>query len=944
MKVKTIISCFMLSLLCGSTHMQAQTQTLACFASPNGQVKVDLTQNSTYHFLTIKNASSQQLTRITLGFNTQTEDFFKSMTTLSVSEPEVINVSYDNIHGKTSHVSNEANGIVAHLANENNTAMDVEIRAYNDGVAFRYSLPTTGNRVFTNEQTSYDFATTAKRWLMQLNSSYEGDFPYQEGGERTGNWGYPCLFEVRNTYVLISEADANRMYCVTHLNNGSGANRYKVCLHEGSTTQWSGTWTSPWRVVIVGSLATVTESTLVEDVSTPTTMTNTSWIKPGSAAWVYWAYNHGTSDYQICKQYVDLAVEMGWPYVLFDWEWEQMGNGGNLEGIVSYARSKGIKPMIWYHSNDGRMRDRNRRISEFQWLNRIGVVGIKVDFFESDSQETIQYHIDLLEDAARYKILVNFHGCTIPRGWTRTYPHLMSTEAVFGGEQYNNGGYMTTEGARINCTLPFTRNVIGPMDYTPVAFTNSQHPHTTSFAHELALSVVFESGIQHWADRPEGFYNLPLVPRKHMETVPTAWDETRLVSGNPGKSIIIARRSGTRWYVGGLQGQNKVELFKVPLNFLDEGDYTATLICDGSTVEKFNYSCSTQHKDDQLSVKCLARGGFVLTLEKNGTTTAKELETLQKQVAAALTEAEQHTGNNTGFYHQDAIDELKAALAESQKTDANSTGQERYNAYQTLLVAYSLFQENGRVTGGLFNSKDKYSDVTTKYLLEATNFSRSDGKSTRFGTPANWTVSNFKIQQTNNNGIKNGIDNYPGTNCLMLGVWEGEDGSTSVNLKRAMIYREVTLPAGRYYFGAAYNAIYHMTNAYMFAAKNPVAAAQTETNAIAFYPIGNAAESDNFYGLQFTLPEETTLYLGWNADLTLYSQQEMRVKTVTLRRYINDGTAIENVQADATQNSTSRIFDLQGRQLSANQSHQPGIYILQNNNRTYKVYYEGDKF
>lgn len=158
--------------------------------------------------------------------------------------------------------------------------------------------------------------------------------------------------------------------------------------------------------------------------------------------------------------------------------------------------------------------------------------GVKIDFFSGDSQQNMDYQQDLLECAARHHLLVNFHGATIPRGWQRTWPNLLSTEAVYGAEWYNNVPTFTAKAARHNATLPFTRNVIGPMDYTPCTFSDSQHPHITTNAHELALTVLFESGLQHLADKPESYFAQPKEVQEFLSNLPTVWDETHLVSGS----------------------------------------------------------------------------------------------------------------------------------------------------------------------------------------------------------------------------------------------------------------------------------------------------------------------------------------------------------------------------------------------------------------------------
>jgi hypothetical protein len=218
-----------------------------------------------------------------------------------------------------------------------------------------------------------------------------------------------------------------------------------------------------------------------------------------------------------------------------------MSNGGNIIDVVNYARSKGIKPLLWFNSGTSWLSPtpvdclltHTKRVKEFKWLNKIGVYGIKVDFFAGDQQDMMQYYIGILKDAAQYHLMVNFHGCTVPTGWSRTYPNLMTMEAVYGAEWYNNAPVLTNKAAVHNTTLPFIRNVVGPMDYTPVTFSNSQHPHITTYGHELALSVVFESGIQHFADRPSAYESLPPKPKEFLEHVP--------VSPEKGKSVVPGR-------------------------------------------------------------------------------------------------------------------------------------------------------------------------------------------------------------------------------------------------------------------------------------------------------------------------------------------------------------------------------------------------------------------
>jgi len=283
-----------------------------------------------------------------------------------------------------------------------------------------------------------------------------------------------------------------------------------------------------------------------------------------------------------------------------------------------------VKPLIWYNSSMfkwitatpvDRMKTHENRVEEFTKLKNMGFVGVKIDFFLSEKQYMIDYYLDILDDAAQFEMMVYFHGCLVPRGWARTYPHLMTYEGVRGAEWYNNGPELTTTAPEHNTILPFTRNVVGSMDYTPVTFTNSQHPHITSYGHELALSVVFESGLQHMADRPEGYYQLPDVARTFLKDVPNAWDDTKLLDGYPGRDVIIARQKGNKWYIGGINAENIKKTKTLKFDFLQEGiKYKLTLITDGEHDKDFNTRYLVVDRSNSVNVKLLRRGGFTAKL------------------------------------------------------------------------------------------------------------------------------------------------------------------------------------------------------------------------------------------------------------------------------------------------------------------------------------------
>ncbi len=447
------------------------------------------------------------------------------------------------------------------------------------------------------------------------------------------NWCYPALFNSADSicWYLIHEADVNRNYCATKLSNIENKSVYKVTIpHPGegegeAQPTINLPWKSPWRVIIIGSLADIVESTLVDDVSTPCVLTKTDWIKPGLVSWNYWSNNHGTKNYKTVCEFADLAAAMDWPYTLLDWEWDAMENGGNVEDAAKYILSKGVKPLIWYNSSMfkwitatpvDRMKTHENRVEEFTKLKKMGFAGVKIDFFLSEKQYMIDYYLDILEDAAQFEMMVYFHGCLVPRGWARTYPHLMTYEGVRGAEWYNNGPDLTTTAPEHNTILPFTRNVVGSMDYTPVTFTNSQYPHITSYGHELALSVVFESALQHMADRPTGYYDLPDAARTFLKEVPCSWDDTKMLDGYPGKYVVIAHQKGNDWFLGGLNAGNKEKKQTLLFNFLPKNiKFKLTLISDGEHDKDFNTTYMVVDHSSSVDVKILRRGGFAASLK-----------------------------------------------------------------------------------------------------------------------------------------------------------------------------------------------------------------------------------------------------------------------------------------------------------------------------------------
>ncbi|MBO4673134.1 MAG: glycoside hydrolase family 97 catalytic domain-containing protein [Bacteroidaceae bacterium] len=601
--------------------------------SPNGKLSVEK-QGDAYE---VKFGDKKVVNISAVGVTTSGKE---NPTFQQMLKPKKVKADYQMLSGKRLHCTNRGNEAVFQYQYADGSPLRLVMRVYDDGIAFRYELSGLQDEKLKDEQTTFIIPEGTKRWIQQWSDGYEGFFPLTTTGsvKATGgfggsqvlekyntHWGYPALIQpADDVYALISEANIERRQSASSLKNEGDASAYKVCpdVNEVALT---GDWHTPWRVVIIGSLADVVESTLITDVSEPSKIEVTNWIKPGVVSWVYWAYNHGSNDLKIISKYVDMAQKMKLPYVLIDAEWDEFKNGATVEDAITYAKLLGVKPLIWYNSSVGwvdgapgpkfRLNKPEDREKEFHWCDSVGIKGVKIDFFSGDNQMNMDYCIDLLESAAKHHLLVNFHGATIPRGWQRTYPNLLSTEGVYGAEWYNNVPTFTNKAAAHNATLPFTRNVIGPMDYTPCAFSDSQHPHITTHAHELALTVLFESGLQHLADRPESFLAQPNRVQKFLSDLPTVWDDTKFLGGYPGEYVVMARRKGLLWYVAMINGSDAdrtISLDWSPLKlkrakakvFADSGN--PTMPWDLSEIESL---------PSQIDLK--PRGGCVMIIDTN---------------------------------------------------------------------------------------------------------------------------------------------------------------------------------------------------------------------------------------------------------------------------------------------------------------------------------------
>ena len=576
------------------------SQSLSAQVSPNGRIKAE--KFSDHITVSYKQNGKWQ------------EIYTAEFEGINGGDTRNIKEDYTMLAGKRLHCVNKGKESAYSLQ----SGGVLRIRVFNDGVAFQKV-----GRESMNDKAEIPVPITIpyyNSWMMNWSDGAEGFYPKNRQLKEGDRLSFPALFEFsNNVFALLTEANIHHDNAASSFYSIDGKNKFNIVTDQNEQFAQQ----SSWKVMIIGSLADVVESTLVTDVSDPSRISDISWIEPGVVSWVYWAYNHGSNDLNIIKKYVDMAATLHLPYVLIDAEWDEMKDGKTVVDAVNYAKEKGVKPMIWYNSSVGwingapgpkfRLNKPEDREKEFAWCEQIGVAGVKIDFFSGENNMNMAYCIDLMECAAKHHLLVNFHGATVPRGWQRTYPNLLSTEGVYGAEWYNNVGTFTDKAACHNATLPFTRNVIGPMDYTPCAFSDSQHPHITTHAHELALTVLYESGLQHLADRPESFLAQPQAVQDFLSNLPAVWDETHLISGYPGESAVIARRSGKTWYVAGINGKDQECEFDLrSLPSVVGKKRQANCFLDTSEDRAWQLLPNTALP---TSVHSRARGGFVLVVK-----------------------------------------------------------------------------------------------------------------------------------------------------------------------------------------------------------------------------------------------------------------------------------------------------------------------------------------
>lgn len=574
----------------------------------NGSVAANVRFDKSRITLDIERDSRAVLEEIVLGITVDGVDLGVSSTLVRSAERDVTEDWFAHMgKARGKHRTYHRELTLELLHPESGREWVIRIRVAGDGVAIRYGIPKLqGVATLTADATRVNLVNFDRAWVLDYQTWYETSRVGIDLAELSvGDYGFPFLARsIGGDYVLVSESGIDGRYSGAHpvIEPGSILN---FAPADVDTEIVRGDVT-PWRTFIVGPLAMIVESLLIDELAPAVRpeLQGIDWIRPGRAAWSWWSDFYSGAQIEQQKRFVDSAADLSWEHLLIDCGWEETW----VPEIVAYASQRGIQVHLWtvWHDLDG-----PEKLGKLALWRSWGVAGIKVDFMESESKDRYRWYDTILQETARVGLMVNFHGSVIPRGWSRTWPQIVGYEAVRGSEYYVFFKDMPLKASH-NVILPFTRNVTGAMDYTPVAF--SAPGRQTSDGHELALSVAFECGITHFADDVSTYAARPLVARFLAELAPS-WDETLLLAGTPDTEAVIARRAGDRWFIGCIATGAK-RIVQVPLNRLGLGNIDAWLVTDASSgrdlIETFVTNATS------LEIPVSENGGFVAIVIKAG--------------------------------------------------------------------------------------------------------------------------------------------------------------------------------------------------------------------------------------------------------------------------------------------------------------------------------------
>jgi len=644
--------------------LSALAQSSTVLESPDHRIRVELSAADGHLSYAVSRDGHQVLAPSPLGLSTSLGQLDGNTLRLSGVERKEVNELYRPIVGKAASVADRYHQAELHFGGKASPIkLDLIIRAYDDGVAFRYVLPQQANEVGIQwENTGFFFPADYHCWGFnpgQPNSSHEGEFDPVRASSIHPHHLYDaplvCKTGVKQTTLALAEADKRDYAGAYFTGRGDGGLGVQVNLaprhgkgSNGAIANYpvhaslaDGPLTTPWRVVMLADTpGGLTASSLIATLGSPSAIGDTSWIKPGKAAWDWWngwavdVPNAGvnTATY---RAYTDFAASLGLDYILIDegWyegsaEWYQPANVTkpvaqmDIPAVVGYARDQGVGVWVWLQ-----WQQLDRQLDDALALYESwGLKGIKVDFMDRNDQDMVAFYHKLLSKAASHHLMVDLHGAYPPDGLLRTYPNYMTQEGVMGAE-YNKWSSRVT--ATHNVTLPFTRMILGPMDYTPGGFRSltpqqfaTQHRNIKPFVQTtrgqaVAMYVVYDSPLMMVADNPEAYKNADgswADGAQFIGKVPASWDETRVVDGDIGQYIVSARRKGSSWYIGAMTNESARKL-EVPLSFLEGGvRYRAEILQDGKDRDHLAASTVQVGRGSRVKLSLAGGGGAVVVL------------------------------------------------------------------------------------------------------------------------------------------------------------------------------------------------------------------------------------------------------------------------------------------------------------------------------------------
>ena len=597
---------FLLAALCA----QANNYTVK---SPDGKLQVNVECEGGKVSYTVDYEGKQMLTRSALGLVANYGDFSQNLTMGKLTDMGVEHVAYDESRIKKAHVEKDVVEAYIGFLNEKKDSMTLHLHVSNNDMAYHYELirPKKDNPksvIIYKEVSGFNFPQQTTTFLCpqitpmtgweRTKPSYEEEYtpdaPMNKKSQFGVGYTFPCLFKVgEDGWVLVSETGVSSAYPGSRLSDYDPEHGYTIAFpqkgeNNGIGSEYAGIplpGKTPWRTITIGkTLAPIVETTIPFDVVAPLYEPSIDY-KPARYTWSWLIWQDNSVNYDDQIKMIDVAAAQGYEAVLVDGCWDTQIGYGRIEELSKYAQSKGVKLMLWYNSNGFEndapqtprqvMNNSIARKRDMAWMKKIGVCGIKVDFFGGDKQETMKLYEDILSDANDYGLEVIFHGCTMPRGWERMYPNYVASEAALASENVYFTDYHAKKEAFEMTMHPFSRNAVGSFDWGGVMMNKymsrdnkSRHQRFTSDVFEMATAITNQSSVNCVCLYPNNLEDVPQWELDWLKAVPTAWEDVKFIAGYPTQYAVVARKASSangstaqksngKWFVGGLNATDK---------------------------------------------------------------------------------------------------------------------------------------------------------------------------------------------------------------------------------------------------------------------------------------------------------------------------------------------------------------------------------------------------